>query len=62
MTSMSHESDCVSKERKYMSFSKTSDEGNKQHWNRNLLFLSIALIAIGNELEKQQADENQSWE
>ena len=50
------------KERKYMNFKQKTDDGGKYHWERNLLFFSIALIAIGNKIEMQNQDENKSWD
>ena len=59
---MSQGADYVFKERKYMNFKQKTDDGGKYHWERNLLFFSIALIAIGNKIEMQNQDENKSWD
>jgi len=39
-----------------MDFKKTKDENNRNNWSRDILFISIALIVAGREIERRELE------
>ncbi len=45
-----------------MVLKKNSTETVKSHWGRNVFFFSIALIALGKEIERYEQEEGETWQ